>query len=90
MNAAAKRAFAEARRRHGGLSLTNFMSGYGATATNNPEALWSWPQLAQISNRMTMIFTGHPAVHCDGTLFVRIINRSEPAARTRGNPGREH
>lgn len=43
MNAAAKRAFAEARRRHGGLSLTNFMSGYGATATNNPEALWSGP-----------------------------------------------
>lgn len=58
MNAPAKRAFAEARRTHGGLSLTDFMSGYGATGTNNPEALWSRPQLAQISNRMTMCLMG--------------------------------
>jgi outer membrane protein OmpA-like peptidoglycan-associated protein len=58
MNAAAKRAFAEARRRHGGLSLIDFMSGYGATGTNNPEALWSRAQLAQISNRMTMCLMG--------------------------------
>jgi hypothetical protein len=58
MNATAKRAFAEARRKHGALSLTDFMSGFGAKETNNPEALWTRLQLAKISNRMTMVLMG--------------------------------
>ena len=83
MNAAAKRAFAEARRRHGGLSLTNFMSGYGATATNNPEALWSWPQLAQISNRMTMILMG--ILLC--TVMALYLSASSIEVNQRREPG---
>jgi hypothetical protein len=58
MNADAKRAFADARRKHGGLSLTDFIKGYGATRVNNPESLWSRSQLAQVGNRLTMCLMG--------------------------------
>lgn len=55
MEASAKSALIAARKEHGGLSLTDFMSGYGATKVNNPTAIWSIPTLAAISNKLTLI-----------------------------------
>ena len=54
MNEVAKKA----RAKHDGLSLADFMSGYGAKNINNPGALWTRDQLAEVSNRMTMILMG--------------------------------
>ncbi len=48
-----KKILAEMRIKHGGLSLTDFMAGFGARGTNNPEALWTRERLAEISNRIT-------------------------------------
>jgi hypothetical protein len=46
-------ALKEARVRRGGISLTQFMSGYGAQSLNDPEALWDRGLLATVSNRLT-------------------------------------
>lgn len=50
----AKANLAAARKGPGGLSLVQFMSGYGATKVNNPEALWDRELLAKKSNALTM------------------------------------
>jgi hypothetical protein len=49
----AKDAFNAARKRAGGLSLRQFMAGYGAQRVNDPEALWDSTLLAEISNKLT-------------------------------------
>ena len=58
MNRQAKEAWRSARRERGGVSLVEFMSGYGATRVNDPEALWSREHLAEVSNHMTMLLVG--------------------------------
>jgi hypothetical protein len=50
----AAEALKEARRTHGGLSLRQFMAGYGSTKLNDPEALWDRDLLATISSRLTV------------------------------------
>ena len=58
MRTDAAAAFRVARLQNGGLSLIDFMSGYGTPTTNNPEALWNREQLVDISNRMMMLVIG--------------------------------
>ena len=41
-------------RQKGGLSLAQFMSGYGAHNVNDPESLWDRALLARLSNTLTM------------------------------------
>lgn len=50
----AKEDFITARKEHGGLSLVQFMSGYGTRKVNDPEALWDRDLLAKKSNTLTM------------------------------------
>lgn len=54
LNSQAKADLEKARKKHGGVSLTQFMSGYGANKVNDPEALWDRPELAKISSRLTV------------------------------------
>jgi hypothetical protein len=54
LNPTAKKDFNAARRKKGGLSLIQFMSGYGAHKTYDPEALWDRELLAEKSNTLTM------------------------------------
>lgn len=49
----AKAAFNKAIKQRGGLSLVQFMGGYGSTKLNDPEALWEREILAAISNKLT-------------------------------------
>lgn len=44
----------QARQEYGGLSLVQFMKGYGSNKLNDPEALWDRELLALISNKLTM------------------------------------
>ncbi len=53
MREEAKAALAEARRMKGGLSVRQFMGGYGAQGVNDPEALWDSALLANISSTLT-------------------------------------
>jgi hypothetical protein len=53
MNETAKGHYESARRERG-LSLAQFMSGYGSQKLNDPEALWDRTLLAQVSNRLTL------------------------------------
>jgi hypothetical protein len=46
-------ALATARQRFGGVSLRQFMSGYGAQSLNDPEALWDRELLATLAARLT-------------------------------------
>ena len=55
LNSTAKKDFKAARKRTGGLSLRQFMSGYGANKVNDPEALWDPSLLAMKSNTLTMM-----------------------------------
>jgi hypothetical protein len=57
MNEEAKKAFADARAGRG-LSLTDFLGGYGGTRTNNPESVWTRSRLSAISNRMFLCVMG--------------------------------
>jgi len=50
----AKAALAEGRKYKGGVSLRQFMSGYGAQRVNDPEALWDSALLADTSSSLTM------------------------------------
>jgi hypothetical protein len=50
----AKAALAVARKNKGGVSLRQFMSGYGAQRVNHPEALWDSELLADTSSSLTM------------------------------------
>lgn len=54
---AAKKALAKARKEAGGVSLVGFMSGYGATKVNDPEALWERTLLARIGSRLSLTLT---------------------------------
>ena len=54
LNPEAKEAFQAAREARGGLSLVQFMGGYGASRVNDPEALWDRTLLANVSNRLTV------------------------------------
>lgn len=54
----AKAALAEARKKKGGLSVRQFMSGYGAQRVNDPEALWDSALLARTSNTLTTTLMG--------------------------------
>lgn len=54
MNPTAKEDLATARKKHGGLSVADFMSGYGGRRVNNPEALWERGLLARTGNRLTV------------------------------------
>jgi hypothetical protein len=58
MNAAARAALTKARQAKGGISLCNFMGGYGASKMNDPSAIWDMETLATISNRMTIALMG--------------------------------
>src|SRR5579872_109943 len=49
----ARDALAEARKTKGGISVRQFMSGYGAQRVNDPEALSDSALLADISSRLT-------------------------------------
>ena len=44
---------AEQRKQKGGVSLLQFMSGYGSQRLNDPEALWDRSLLAGIANKLT-------------------------------------
>ena len=55
MNTQAKSDFTAARKKSGGLSLVQFMSGYGSTQVNDPAALWDHNYLADIGNRLTVM-----------------------------------
>lgn len=50
----AKTAFENARKSKGGVSLVQFMTGYGANKVNDPGALWDRETLADASNKLTM------------------------------------
>lgn len=50
----AKAAYDDAQKQYGGLSLPQFMSGYGAHKVNDPEALWDREILADISNKLSV------------------------------------
>lgn len=50
----AKNDFDAARQKRGGLSLAQFMSGYGTQKVNDPAALWDPELLAKKSNTLTM------------------------------------
>jgi hypothetical protein len=50
--------FAEARRKRPGLSLTEFMGGFGGANMYDPEAMWTRTQLADISSRITTTLMG--------------------------------
>lgn len=52
MRKEAKEAYDEAQKEAGGLSLPQFMSGYGATKVNDPEACWDRKTLTDISTRL--------------------------------------
>jgi hypothetical protein len=43
-----------ARKQRGGISIGQFMSGYGANKVNDPESLWDRALLAKLSNKLTM------------------------------------
>lgn len=58
LRASAKTDFEAALKLHPGLSLKQFMSGYGTRKVNDPEALWSPELLAKKSNRLTMLLMG--------------------------------
>lgn len=49
----ARVALADARKKRGGLSVRQFMSGYGAQRVNDPEALWDPALLAGLSSSLT-------------------------------------
>jgi hypothetical protein len=51
----AKEALRNARQQRGGLSLAQFMAGYGAQNLNDPEALWLKEVLADISNKLSLM-----------------------------------
>jgi hypothetical protein len=51
-------AIQNARKKHGGLSLGDFLAGYGARSVNNPEAAWPRELIARIANRMTLLLIG--------------------------------
>lgn len=53
INEEARNHFNEAKRKYPGLTLLQFMSGYG-TPPNTPESLWTRHQLAALSNQLTM------------------------------------
>jgi hypothetical protein len=55
LHESAKADLSAARNRIGGLSIVQFMSGYGANRVNDPEALWDRDLLAKISNTLTII-----------------------------------
>jgi hypothetical protein len=55
LNSTAKKDFRAARNRTGGLSLRQFMSGYGAQKIYDPEALWDPGLLAKKSNTLTIM-----------------------------------
>ena len=54
MRPEAKSALDDARKKFGAVSVRQFMSGYGATRLNDPEALWEPVLLAKTSNRLTI------------------------------------
>jgi hypothetical protein len=54
MRSEAKAALAKARRTKGGLSVLQFMSGYGAQRVNDPEALWDSALLVNIGSKLTI------------------------------------
>ena len=58
MRPEAKAALAEARKTKGGLSVLQFMSGYGAQRVNDPEALWDSAILVNISSKLTITLMG--------------------------------
>jgi hypothetical protein len=53
----AKKALAKSRKKAGGVSLAGFMSGFGATKVNDPEALWERTLLARIGSRLSLTLT---------------------------------
>lgn len=53
MKPQAKRDYAAAQKARGGLSITDFMSGYGSTTLNDPEAVWDRSLLVDNSARLT-------------------------------------
>lgn len=54
MQTEARRALAAARKNNGGLSLSDFMSGFGATRVNDPEAIWDREELERIRSKLML------------------------------------
>jgi hypothetical protein len=52
MKPQAKKDYATAQKARGGLSITEFMSGYGSTKLNDPEAVWDRSTLVDNSSRL--------------------------------------
>jgi hypothetical protein len=50
----ARAAFVEARKKKAGLSVRQFMSGFGPQRLNDPEALWDSALLANTRSSLTM------------------------------------
>ena len=80
INAEAKEHFKQAKRTHAGLTLLQFMGGYG-TPPNNPEALWSRNRLARLSNKLTILLIwiallGVIVIYV-GAFVIEIYNRSQ-------------
>lgn len=55
MRPEAREALGNARKSKSGLSLRQFMSGYGAQRVNDPESIWDRELLAGISSRLMML-----------------------------------
>lgn len=53
----AKKDLKRVRKKFAGVSLPQFMSGYGVGKVNDPEALWDRSLLARIGNRLTITLT---------------------------------
>jgi len=54
----ARKALAQARKEHGPISLTDYLSGSGGKNVNNPGGAWSLEELAKVSNRLTVTLMG--------------------------------
>lgn len=54
MRPEAKAALIQARKLKSGLSVRQFMSGYGAQGVNDPEAIWDSGLLAKTSSSLTI------------------------------------
>ncbi len=76
----AKVALAERRKTVGGLSVRQFMSGYGANKVNDPEALWDSALLAKTSSSLTItlmcvVLLGVMALFWSA-FIIEVVNRS--------------
>jgi hypothetical protein len=74
-----KRIFDSAKKKTPGLSLSQFMAGFGTVKSNDPEAIWSREVLAEISNKLFMflilIFLSAVMVLYLSAFIIEVFNR---------------